>query len=50
MAVLYHTALAIASTVCKNKLSENRIVPELGDKKLQHNIRNELLKITKKQN
>ena len=38
MKILYNTALAIAETVNKKDLSENHIIPDLGDKKLQGNI------------
>ena len=40
MKILYSAALAIANTVSKKKLSENNIIPMLGDKKLQQRITN----------
>ena len=40
MKILYSAALAIANTVSKKKLSENNIIPMLGDKKLQRRITN----------
>lgn len=36
--ILHVTALAIASTVPKNKLAENYIIPSINDKNLQKNI------------
>ncbi|MFQ5439899.1 MAG: NADP-dependent malic enzyme [Nitrosopumilaceae archaeon] len=38
MDVLYATALAIANSVSKKKLTEDNIVPEIDDKNLQKNI------------
>lgn len=43
--LLYSTALAIANTVKQKDLSENCIVPTLGDTNLQKNITNSLKKI-----
>jgi len=40
--ILYDTALAIADTVNPKKLSENNIIPSLGDKNIQKNIMKKL--------
>ena len=42
MKILYSTAIAIANTVNKKDLSVNHIIPNLGDKNLQKNIKNSL--------
>ena len=47
MSILYATALAIANTVNKKKISENHIIPNLGDEKLQKRITNSLVKLQK---
>ncbi len=41
------TALTIANTVSKNELSENHIIPILGDKRLQKRITASLTKLQK---
>jgi malate dehydrogenase (oxaloacetate-decarboxylating) len=46
MKIIYNTALAIANTVNKNKLSVNNIIPELGNKKIQKNIMKSILTTT----
>lgn len=43
MKILYAAALAVAKTVNKKDLSENHILPTLGDEKLQKNITNSLV-------
>lgn len=45
--ILCATALAIANTVSKNELSENHIIPILGDKRLQKRITASLTKLQK---
>jgi len=45
--ILCATALAIANTVSKNELSENHIIPNLGDKRLQKRITASLTKLQK---
>jgi len=42
--ILYDTALAIASTVAKNRLSEKHIIPSINDKNLQQRIKRYLKK------
>ena len=46
--ILYSTALAIANTVPKKKLSENHIIPAINDRNLQRNIIQSLMGQTKK--
>lgn len=48
MQVLYDTAIAIANTIEKKNLSENRIIPDIDDKRLQKRITNSLKKLRKK--
>lgn len=48
MKILYTTALAIANSVPKNKLSEDNILPKLGDPRLQKLITTSLSKFTRK--
>jgi malate dehydrogenase (oxaloacetate-decarboxylating) len=43
--ILYSTAVAIANTVPKKKLSENHIIPTINDRNLQKNITKSLTKI-----
>ena len=45
--ILCATALTIANTVSKNELSENHIIPILGDKRLQKRITASLTKLQK---
>ena len=45
--ILCATALAIANTVTKKKISENHIIPELDDKRLQPKITAALTKLVK---
>jgi len=47
MEILCVTALAIANTVSKNELTENHIIPILGDKRLQKRITASLTKLQK---
>ncbi|MFQ5572812.1 MAG: NADP-dependent malic enzyme [Nitrosopumilaceae archaeon] len=47
MEILCTTALEIANTVSKNELTENHIIPILGDKKLQKRITASLTKLQK---
>jgi len=47
MEILCATALAIANTVSKKELSENHIIPILGDKRLQKRITASLTKLQK---
>jgi len=37
--ILYHTAMAVADSVPKESLGPQRIVPEIGNKRIQRNIR-----------
>ena len=48
MDVLYGTAIAVASTLDRNRLSESRIIPEIDDKRIQSKITNSLKKLRKK--
>jgi len=43
--ILCATALAIANTVTKKKISENHIIPELDDKRIQPKITEALMKL-----
>ena len=45
--ILCATALAIANIVSKNELTENHIIPILGDKRLQKRITASLTKLQK---
>lgn len=45
MKILYDTALAIAKTIPRRKLSENHIIPLINDKSLQKQISNSLIKL-----
>ena len=45
--ILCATALAIANTVTKKKLSENYIVPVIDDERLQRKITAALIKLVK---
>ena len=47
MEILCVTALAIANTVSKKELSENHIIPNLGDERLQKRITASLTKLQK---
>ncbi len=47
MKVLYVTSLAIANTVTKKELSEDHIIPNIDDKKLQKRIIESLTKLQK---
>ncbi len=47
MEILCATASAIANTVSKNELTENHIIPILGDKRLQKRITASLTKLQK---
>ena len=44
LAILYDTALAIANTIPKRKLSETHIIPSINDKNLQQRITRALMK------
>jgi len=46
MKILCATALAIANTVSKKELSENHIIPILGDKRLQKRITDSLVMLS----
>jgi len=45
--ILCSTALAIANSVSKNELSEDHIIPNIDDKKLQKRITASLTKLQK---
>jgi len=45
MEILCATALTIANTVSKNELTENHIIPILGDKRLQKRMTDSLTKL-----
>lgn len=45
--ILYSVAVAIANTIPKNKLSENNIIPEIGNKFLQKRITSSILRQSK---
>jgi len=45
--ILYTVAVAIANTIPKNKLAENNIIPEIGDKSLQKRITTAILRQSK---
>jgi malate dehydrogenase (oxaloacetate-decarboxylating) len=46
--MLFATACAIANTITKKELHYNRIIPDVGDKRLQKNISLSLKKFYKK--
>lgn len=46
--MLYVTACAIANTITNKELRYNRIIPDVGDKRLQKNITSALKKFSKK--
>ena len=46
--ILYATALAIANTVPKKKLSEKNIIPSINDKNLQRRITRALMNYSTK--
>ncbi len=46
--ILYVTALALAETLDRSKLSVNRIIPEIDDKRIQGRVTNAIKKLTKK--
>lgn len=48
MDLLYTTSLAIANSVPQNMISENNILPKLGNPKLQNAITNSLSKLVRK--
>ncbi len=45
--ILYSVAVSIANTIPKNKLSENNIIPEIGNKFLQKRITSSILRQSK---
>lgn len=45
--ILYSVAVAIANTISKNKLSENNIIPEIGNKFLQKRITSSIMRQSK---
>jgi len=47
MEILCASALAISNTVSKNELTENHIIPNIDDKKLQKRITESLTKLQK---
>ena len=47
MRILYSTSLAIANTLTKKELSEDRIIPNISNKKLQKVITESLTKLQK---
>ena len=48
MEILYSTAVAIANTLQRKDLSENRIIPDIDDKRIQRRITDSLKKLRKK--